>query len=79
MNDTRQLPILVPNVKQRKEFESIFNRAYAVKKKQFAGAIEAKEADEQLNTIQAELDQKVLELYGLTENEIKIVENSITN
>jgi len=65
INDARQLPIIIPTQEQLKEFEAIFDRAVAVQKQKFSGRISEKEAEEKLEKIQIELDEKVLELYGL--------------
>jgi len=65
INDARQLPIIIPTKEQLKEFEAIFDRAVAVQKQKFSGRISEKEAEEKLEKIQIELDEKVLELYGL--------------
>jgi hypothetical protein len=65
INDFRQFPILIPTKEQLNEFESIFNRAVSVQKQKFSGKITEKEAEERLEEIQKELDEKVLKLYGL--------------
>jgi len=67
INDIRQLPIIIPTPKQLKEFEHIFDRAKKVQEEKFSGKISEKEAEEKLNEIQKELDEKVLELYGLSD------------
>jgi hypothetical protein len=67
INDARQLPIIIPTQEQLKEFEGIFDRAVAVQMQKFAQQISEKEAEEKLNEIQKELDEKVLELYGLSD------------
>jgi hypothetical protein len=65
INDARQLPIIIPTKSQLKEFEDIFNRAYAIQKNKFEGKITPKEAEKKLDEIQKELDEKVLKLYDL--------------
>lgn len=65
INDIRQLPIVIPTPGQLKEFERIFDRAKRVQEEKFSGKISEKEAEEKLEKIQIELDEKVLELYGL--------------
>jgi hypothetical protein len=67
INDARQLPIIIPTPEQLKEFERIFDRAKRVQEEKFSGRISEKEAEEKLNEIQKELDEKVLELYGLSD------------
>jgi len=65
INDIRQLPIIIPTPEQLKEFERIFDRAKRVQEEKFSGKINEKEAEERLEEIQKELDEKVLKLYGL--------------
>jgi hypothetical protein len=65
INDIRQLPIIIPTSKQLEEFERIFDRAKKVQEEKFSGRISEKEAEEKLEKIQIELDEKVLDLYGL--------------
>jgi hypothetical protein len=65
INDIRQLPIIIPTEEQLKDFEGIFNRAVDIQKKKFNGEISEEEAEEKLEEIQKELDEKVLKLYGL--------------
>jgi hypothetical protein len=67
INDARQLPIIIPTLEQLKEFERIFDRAKRVQEEKFSGKISEKEAEEKLNEIQKELDEKVLELYGFSD------------
>jgi hypothetical protein len=68
INDARQLPIIIPSKKQLEEFQRIFNDAYAIKLMQFAGEISVKLAESKLSKIQEELDNHVLEYYGLTKS-----------
>jgi hypothetical protein len=65
INDARQLPIIIPTPEQLKEFELIFDRAKRVQEEKFSGKITEKEAEERLDKIQKELDEKVLKLYDL--------------
>jgi hypothetical protein len=65
INDIRQLPIVIPTSKQLKEFELIFDRAKRVQEEKLSGKISEEEAEERLEEIQKELDEKVLKLYGL--------------
>ncbi|BCX11992.1 MAG: hypothetical protein KatS3mg067_0930 [Thermosynechococcus sp.] len=66
INDARQLPIIIPTAEQLKVFEDIFNRAVSVQKQKFAGKLSEKEAEAKLEEIQRELDERVLEMYGVT-------------
>jgi len=65
INDARQLPIIVPTQEQLLNFENIFDRAYEVKIKQFDWNISQEEANQKLDEIQKELDEKVYKLYGI--------------
>lgn len=65
INDARQLPIIVPNIQQLKEFENIFNSAIEIKKKQLSSSISEKEAEIQLTEIQGKLDIMVNTLYSV--------------
>lgn len=65
INDARQTPILIPTESQLKEFKSIFDEAYEIKKKQFAGKITEENAEKLLEPIQIKLDKLVEKLYGI--------------
>ncbi|MEW5845297.1 MAG: Eco57I restriction-modification methylase domain-containing protein [Bacteroidota bacterium] len=67
INDARQLPIIIPTQEQLKEFEAIFDRAMAIQKQKFLGTISENKAQALLDEIQRELDEKVMELYGVKE------------
>lgn len=66
INDARQVPVVIPNDDQLQEMKEIFDRAYRIQKKYFAGEISETVAQKQLDGIQKEVDQKVLDLYGFT-------------
>jgi len=63
--DAKEFPIIIPTQDKLNEFENIFDRAKRVQEEKFSGKISEKEAEERLEKIQKELDEKVLELYGL--------------
>jgi hypothetical protein len=63
--DAKEFPIIIPTPEQLKEFELIFDRAKRIQEEKFSGKITEKEAEERLEKIQKELDEKVLKLYGL--------------
>lgn len=65
INDARQLPIIVPNIQQLKEFEKLFNSAIEIKKEQLSNSISEKESEIQLAEIQEELDIMVNTLYSV--------------
>lgn len=62
-----QLPIFVGNPIIRKAIEEIVSKIITFKKTN---------ADANIKEFEAEIDQLVYELYGLTEEEIRIVERS---
>ena len=63
--DAKELPIIIPTPEQLKEFEDIFDRAVDIQKKKFSGQISEEKAEEELEKIQKELDEKVLKLYKI--------------
>jgi hypothetical protein len=65
IGDAKEFPIIIPTPEQLKEFELIFDRAKRVQEEKFSGKISEEEAEERLEEIQKELDEKVLKLYGL--------------
>lgn len=65
INDARQTPILIPTENQLEYFKSIFDDAYEIKKKQFAGKITEENAEKLLEPIQNKLDKMVEKLYGI--------------
>ena len=65
INDARLLPIIIPNEKQLKIFERIFNEACALQKSKFDGVLSEWEVEEKLTTLQVELDAEVEKLYGV--------------
>lgn len=63
--DAKEFPIIIPTLNQLKEFEEIFNRAVQVQRQKFAGKLSEQEAEAKLDEIQKQLDERVLEMYGL--------------
>jgi hypothetical protein len=74
INDARQLPVILPTQEQLNEFEQIFDEAYAIQKDKFNNKISKQQAEKRLEFVQLKIDQLVYQLYGLTEEEIRIVE-----
>lgn len=74
INDARQLPIIIPTQQQLKDFENIFYEACTIQKAKFDKKISKQQAESRLELVQSKIDQLVYDLYGLTEEEIKIVE-----
>lgn len=65
INDARQIPIIIPNRAQLKEFKNLFDRAYEIKRKQFKQKLSDEIANRKLDAIQSELDEMVYRLYGI--------------
>jgi len=65
INDARQIPIMVPDKENMKNFENIFINAFNIKKKQFSNKISLKTAKTELSKIQEKLDNIVLKLYQI--------------
>ena len=65
INDARQTPIIIPTTNQYEQFRMIFFAAQAVKKKMFAGDINETIANEQLQTLQKQLERLMGELYSV--------------
>ncbi len=71
INDCRSIPIPVPSAEILSFIKSCFDRAVAIQKEYFAKIITVTERDKQLEDIQAQIDEMVYELYGLTEEEVR--------
>ncbi len=67
LNDIRQIRIPLPNDRQKELIENLVTQILFYKKSDFA-------ADTSI--LEAEIDRLVYELYGLTEEEIRIVEST---
>lgn len=65
INDMRKFPIIIPTLSQLSQFEDIFDKAYAIKEKQFSEEISKEIAKQRLEEIQIELDVMVYNLYGI--------------
>lgn len=66
INDSRQLPVIIPSEDQLKVFKNIFDEAYNIKTQEFDGEISKEESEIKLGQVQERLDIKVYELYGLS-------------
>jgi len=68
MHTLKSCPILIRNDNDNKYFESIVDQI-----------LTAKKANPQADTtaLEAEIDHLVFELYGLTEEEIRLIEESV--
>jgi hypothetical protein len=63
--DAKEFPIIIPIQDKLNEFENIFDRAKRVQEEKFFGKISENEAEQRLEKIQMELDEKVMELYRI--------------
>jgi hypothetical protein len=64
INDARQLPIIIPSRKTLSVFETLFNSAVKIKRKQFSNRLSLDDAEGGLKEIQDEIDRMVYELYN---------------
>ncbi len=65
INDSRQLPIIIPTEEQLKSFRSLFNMALQIKKQRLNNFISKDNEELQLSEIQNKLDKMVNALYGI--------------
>jgi hypothetical protein len=65
MNDARQIPVVIPTAGQLSRMEAVFQQAYAIQRRLFAGEIDSDAAEAALAPLQSQVDQMTLELYGL--------------
>jgi len=68
LNALRLLPIVIPTEAQRKEIETLVDKAIQVQKKRYAMNDEEKKSHlwQELQEIQRQIDRKVKEIYGIT-------------
>jgi type I restriction-modification system DNA methylase subunit len=66
-NDFREIPIRITNAKEQALFTTLVDRILAAK---------AKDAEADVSKLEREIDELVYALYGLTQDEIKIVEGT---
>lgn len=69
INDTRQIPIIIPTKEQIKDFENKYDLCFAIQKEYFEGEIDKQEARQQLRPIESEIDEMVNRLYGIEAKE----------
>ncbi len=66
INDARQLPIIIPDEQTLKQFNTLFDSAFAIKKNQFASStFNADDDEKKLSIIQKDLDALVKQLYHI--------------
>jgi hypothetical protein len=65
INDCKQIPIIIPNKKFYKQFALLFERAVSIKKLLIYQKLSKTKANEMLNSIQIDLDELVIHLYGM--------------
>ena len=66
INDARRVPLIIPTSSQLLKFESVFDKAYAIKELQFSEDLSKEIAEQKLDEIQKELDDMVYSLYGIS-------------
>ena len=66
INDVRQLPIIIPNQKQLKQAEILFDRGKDIKEKRINNLISEEQEQKELKSLQEEVDGFVCELYGIS-------------
>jgi hypothetical protein len=62
INDARQLPIIIPDIKQIQDFEKLFQAAIKIKKSK---KLSEYEKDKYLVGVQKKLDASINRIYGL--------------
>lgn len=66
INDARQLPIVIPNLKNLNKIEQLCKEAICLKKDSFSSLVDRTTAEEKLLALQRDLDYYVqAELYGI--------------
>lgn len=68
INDGRLIPIIIPDKVEKNHMEDLVTQILTAKKE---------DANADTSALEKEIDQTVYKLYGLTEEEIKIVEESV--
>ena len=64
INDARQIPVIIPSIKQLNELVELFDLATKIKKKQLLNTISKIESDTKLTEIQDVLNKMTRKLYG---------------
>ncbi len=74
MNNAWEIPVIVSTDRQLLEYKELFDTSYHIKEQQFDGEISKAKANALLVEVQKSLNDMVYELYGLTKEEIAVVE-----
>jgi len=74
MTDLEELPIIVVDEKKQQPFITLVDQILAAKKHAPEGINQGKDPNADTSALERQIDEMVYELYGLTEEEIKIVE-----
>jgi hypothetical protein len=74
INDARQLPIIIPSKEQLIQFQSLFDKAVALKHQQFGGSHVEEDILFQLKEVEAEIDVLVYQLYQLTYDDVLVID-----
>ena len=64
MNDCRMLPIPIPTDSQLNECKALFDKAASIQKRYFAKEITSDDRDDELESVQSEIDYWACRLYG---------------
>lgn len=69
INDTRQIPIIIPSQNELGVFEKKYDECFAIQEKYFTGKLDKAEARTKLRPIEDEIDEMVNKLYGIEAKE----------
>ena len=69
INDTRQIPVIIPTQKELEAFEKKYDECFAIQEEYFAGELDKTEARTKIRPIEAEIDEMVNKLYGIEAKE----------
>lgn len=65
INDARQLPVIIPTIKELMDFQSISEKSIELKKSIFLPSVDISKVERQLDEGQSLLNRKVLTLYRI--------------
>ncbi len=80
LNELRIIPIKIMPLKSQKIIVGLVDQMLSLQKKLHESKLagnEKERLEQQINNTDYEIDQEVYKLYGLTKDEIKIVEESL--
>lgn len=65
INDIRMLPVIIPTQKELQIIEPLFQRAVEIRKKGYANATHPNDDDEELCSIEHQIDEHIGKLYSV--------------